>query len=172
MTESPSPKANAVEEEETLAPQDVLSAVEAVSTDMIERLESSRASQRFLRDGLAIAAEALLVALSSRWLLGLLSRSLLAGNADMLSEDGPSATDDASMVVMAVMIEGIWIQKGSKLTRGRGCIPSTGGNGLFHSGCNNVVDSDDLIRRGKDSPKTGDATYKIRKNATILPRNT
>ena len=138
MTESPSPKANAVEEEETLAPQDVLSAVEAVSTDMIERLESSRASQRFLRDGLAMAAEALLVALSSRWLLGLLSRSLLAGNADMLSEDGPSATDDASMVVMAVMIEGIWIQKGSKLTRGRGCIPSTGGNGLCtrHVGCN------------------------------------
>ena len=106
MTESPSPRVNAVEEEETLAPQDVLSAVEAVSTDMIERLESSRASQRFLRDGLAMAAEALLVALS-RWLLGLLSRSLLAGNADMLSEDGPSATDDASMVDMAVMIEGI-----------------------------------------------------------------
>ena len=112
MTESPSPKANVVEEEDTtLAPQDVLSAVEAVSTDMIERLESSRASQRFLRDGLLAAAEwsaeALLEALSSRWLLGLLSRSLLAGNVDMLSEDGPSATDDASMVVMAVMIDGI-----------------------------------------------------------------
>lgn len=124
MTESPSPRANAVEEEEeeeeTLAPQDVLSAVEAVSTDMIERLESSRASQRFLRDGLLLAAAAgwssagaLLEALSLRWLLVLLSRSLLAGNADMLSEDGLSATDDASMVDMAVMIEGIWSdQKG------------------------------------------------------------
>ena len=122
MTESPSPGANAVEEEEeeeTLAPQDVLSAVEAVSTDMIERLESSRASQRFLRHGLLAAAAgwssagALLEALSLRWLLVLLSRSLLAGNADMLSEDGLSATDDASMVDMAVMIEGIWSdQKG------------------------------------------------------------
>ena len=118
MTESPSPRVNVVEEEETLAPQEVLSAVEAVSTDMIERLESSRASQRFLRDGLAMAAEALLEALSSRWLLGLLSRSfVLVENADLLSEDGPSATGDASMVVMAMMIEGVWSDQEGKQAR-------------------------------------------------------
>ena len=114
MTESPSPKVNVLEEE-TLA-QDVLqSAVEAVSSDMDERLESSRASQRFLREGLLLAAAecewsagALLEALSSsRWLLWLLSSLVMAGNADMLHEDWLSAMDDASMVVMT-MIEGIW----------------------------------------------------------------
>ena len=114
VTESPSPKVNVLEEE-TLA-QDVLqSAVEAVSSDMDERLESSRASQRFLREGLLLAAAecewsagALLEALSSsRWLLWLLSSLVMAGNADMLHEDWLSAMDDASMVVMT-MIEGIW----------------------------------------------------------------
>ena len=114
MTESPSPKVNVLEEE-TLA-QDVLqSAVEAVSSDMDERLESSRASQRFLREGLLLAAAecewsagALLEALSSsRWLLWLLSSFVTAGNADMLPEEELSAADDTSMVFMAV-IGDIW----------------------------------------------------------------
>ena len=113
VTESPSPKVNVLEEE-TLA-QDVLSAVEAVSSDMDERLESSRASQRFLREGLLLAAAecewsagALLEALSSsRWLLWLLSSFVTAGNADMLPEEELSAADDTSMVFMAV-IGDIW----------------------------------------------------------------